>query len=171
MFTMLLEREARINFNYNGHIKWNLSKCVGGFTQCCCPEGTGKGSGHIWLAFQLMLSCPCPVFQHPPFCPFTDLHSGLCPPSGSYRRQLESGWDGSKAPVSPVALSTTFSRCSPTLRSVWGHISDLKQWFSIRTKILHWTYSGGPTRCKQLYSYKRKPNVLFKHEFIFPFLG
>ncbi len=73
MFTMLLEREARTNLNYSGHIKWNLSRCVGGFTQCCCPEGTGRGSGHIWLAFRLML---CPVYQHPPF---SDLHSGLCP--------------------------------------------------------------------------------------------
>lgn len=75
MFTMLLKREV----NYSGHSKWNLSKCVGGFTQCCCPEGTGRGSGHIWLSFQLMLLCPCPIFQHPPFCPFSDLHSGLCP--------------------------------------------------------------------------------------------
>lgn len=89
MFTVLLEREAQINFNYSGIIVKSFKVCW-----WCCPEGTGRGSGHIWLAFQLMLSCPCPVFQHPPFCPFSDLHSGLCPQvhAGDDWRVVETLW-------------------------------------------------------------------------------
>lgn len=95
------------------------------------------------------------VFQHP------YLHSCLCPPSGSWRTRLESGWDGSKAPVSPVALSTTFSRCSPTLRLVWGHISVAKAVFLLQdtdcTLDLKWRLNLPQT---SVYCTKGNKNVL-----------
>lgn len=52
-FTVLFEREAWINFNYSGHIKWNLSKCVGGSTQCCCPEDTAFQHLHFSSCYRV----------------------------------------------------------------------------------------------------------------------
>lgn len=126
MFTMLLEREARINFNYSGNIVKSFKVCWWVYTVLLSWRDRERKWPHMTcISAHVIVSVP----RFPAPSLLSLLRPSLRPlSSGSCRRRLESGWDALKTLVSPVALSTTFSRCSPTLRLVWGHISDLKQW-------------------------------------------